>query len=747
MKNILRSMKLWQKFAAMGLIAATLCAVPLYKVSAYKLAEISVARAEDEGIDPLRAVLKLQQGVQAHRALTTQVLAGETEVEPRRQQARAEVDRQAAALVPMLESLGYEKARAEAATLLADWKALAGQVEARGLDRSRSFEGHSEVVGRAMRIAEHVADASGLSLDPVAESYYVMTAVVDHLPRLAEEMAQARGHAQAVVLAGGDASEDRMHLHGHVENAGTLRDRMLSQFDKAVAIEPSLRDALAAAISQSGQASERFIAAAEKNVLAEAAPTISSADLLRVGTEAVDAQYRMFDAASEALRLLLRERIEATQAQFTVILGGLGLLAAIGIALGVAIMRSVVKPVGRAVEAANAVARGDLSFHIDDHGSDEAGVLLQRFKEMQASLQQRKVEDEQRLAETEARRLAATEVASEIGAAVGAATQGDFSRRIPLDGKETFHAELCGKFNELIDTVSNTIREVRNAANHLGAASEQVSQTSQSLSHGASQQAASVEQTSASLQEMSASVKQNAESANVTDGMATQAAAQAQEGGAVVAQTTEAMKAIATKISIVDDIAYQTNLLALNAAIEAARAGEHGKGFAVVAAEVRKLAERSQVAAQEIGGLAGSSVQLAEKAGTLLTQMVPSIRKTSELVQEIAAASGEQSDGVAQITGAMNHLSATTQQTASASEQLSATAEQLSAQAQQLQELMAFFRLAEDEGAPASRPAAAPRPATVERRVPAPSPAARHVPPARVPVLATEIDESQFARF
>jgi hypothetical protein len=156
-----------------------------------------------------------------------------------------------------------------------------------------------------------------------------------------------------------------------------------------------------------------------------------------------------------------------------------------------------------------------------------------------------------------------------------------------------------------------------------------------------------------------------------------------------VAQTVEAMKSIATKISIIDDIAYQTNLLALNAAIEAARAGEHGKGFAVVAAEVRKLAERSQVAAQEIGNLAGSSVQAGREGRQAAGDMVPSIQKTGELVQEIAAASGEQSDGVSQITGAMNHLSSSTQQTASASEQLSATAEELSAQAAQLQDLMA----------------------------------------------------------
>ncbi len=291
----------------------------------------------------------------------------------------------------------------------------------------------------------------------------------------------------------------------------------------------------------------------------------------------------------------------------------------------------------------------------------------------------------------------------EVSAMVDGANQGNFASRIALEGKEPFFKMLGEKFNSLVETVSGTIREVRVAADQLSGASDQVSQTSQSLSHSASQQAASVEETTASLQEMAASVKQNADSATVTDGMATKAAKEAMDGGQAVGMTVDAMKQIATKISIIDDIAYQTNLLALNAAIEAARAGEHGKGFAVVAAEVRKLAERSQVAAQEIGALASSSVQMAEKAGDLLSNMVPSIQKTSELVQEIAAASGEQSEGVSQITAAMNHLSSTTQQTASASEELSATAEELSAQAAQLQEQMAFFRLADDEQADRAR--------------------------------------------
>ncbi|MBQ0958711.1 HAMP domain-containing protein [Ideonella sp. 4Y11] len=334
----------------------------------------------------------------------------------------------------------------------------------------------------------------------------------------------------------------------------------------------------------------------------------------------------------------------------------------------------------------------------------------------------------------------------EIGAIVEGAGRGDFAARVDTDGKQPFFATLGGLFNNLLETVSQTIIEVRAAAEQLTSASAQVSSTSQMLSQSASEQAASLEETTASLQEMSSSVQQNSDNANQTDGMATKAAREATEGGEAVVRTAAAMRQIATRISIIDDIAYQTNLLALNAAIEAARAGEHGKGFAVVAAEVRKLAERSQVAAQEIGTLATDSVQQAEKAGALLAEMVPSINRTSELVQEIAAASAEQAGGVSQITAAMDHLNGATQQNASSAEQLSATAEELSAQASQLQELMAFFQVAGDAvGTQAvSRPAAR-SPSASASRPRANNPRLR-APAAPAP-LGESVDEGSFAPF
>ena len=320
-----------------------------------------------------------------------------------------------------------------------------------------------------------------------------------------------------------------------------------------------------------------------------------------------------------------------------------------------------------------------------------------------------------------------------------AAKEGRLDVRADAGQHEGGFRRIVEGINETLDIVIAPFKTVIATADQLADAAEQISGASQSMSQATTQQAASVEESSASIEQMAASIEQNSDNAKVTDGIASKAAAEAAEGGVAVQQTVDAMKEIASRIAIIDDIAFQTNMLALNATIEAARAGEHGKGFAVVAAEVGKLAERSQVAAQEIGELAAGSVKTAERAGTLLTEIVPSIRRTSDLVQEIAAASAEQSAAVAQVNSAMMQMSQTTQQNASSSEQLAATAEEMSGQSNQLQHLMKSFTIS------GTRAAAIGSLMTAEGSRPAP--ARKSAPPRRREMAGPVFDESQFDRF
>jgi len=264
--------------------------------------------------------------------------------------------------------------------------------------------------------------------------------------------------------------------------------------------------------------------------------------------------------------------------------------------------------------------------------------------------------------------------------------------KFEIEGKDEISI-LMKSLQLIVDKFKEVISSVITSTDNFTSSSLEISSTAQQMSQGASEQASSVEQVSSSMEEMSANIQQNTENALQTDKIATKSSDEIIKGSQAVNETVVSMKTIAEKISIISEIAFQTNILALNAAVEAARAGEHGRGFAVVAAEVRKLAERSQIAAKEIGALTKSSVEVAERTGKLFLEIVPSIQNTAKLVQEISASSNEQSNGTGQISNAIQQLNQIAQQNAAASEELATSSEQMTSQAEQLQEIVSFFKI------------------------------------------------------
>jgi methyl-accepting chemotaxis protein len=293
---------------------------------------------------------------------------------------------------------------------------------------------------------------------------------------------------------------------------------------------------------------------------------------------------------------------------------------------------------------------------------------------------------------------------------VTAVAEGDLTQREASAPNDEI-GDVVRTIQVMTERLRAVVGEVATATRNVAAGGERLSATSETLSEGASEQAASSEETSSSMEQMTSTIRQTADNATETETIARQSATDAAESGKAVGLAVAAMKTIAEKIMVVQEIARQTDLLALNAAVEAARAGEHGRGFAVVASEVRKLAERSQGAAAEISTLSAQTVGAAETAGEMLAKLVPDIQRTAALVSEITGAAREQTAGAVQINTAIQQLDKVTQQNTAAAEELASTAAALSQQAAQLQGSIAYFRLGEaDRRARAPDLAAVPAP-------------------------------------
>lgn len=402
---------------------------------------------------------------------------------------------------------------------------------------------------------------------------------------------------------------------------------------------------------------------------------------------------------------------------------------------------SIKKPLGYLMNIAEAVARGHLQNTIVTDSRSEVGQLLTTFNKMQTQLRERFAEDQC--------------IAEEINAVTQAASQGDFGKRICLEGKEgtfkvlaesinrvlnfnqlaikdlirvfssvaqgdltqTIANEYIGELAELKQDANMTVQKlteilkvIRRTAEVVNNAAEEISQGNTNLSQRTTQQASSLEETAASMQQMTGIVQQNAENAKQANQLAISARGRAEAGNQIVTTAVSAINEISKSsqkitdiITVIDEIAFQTNLLALNAAVEAARAGEHGRGFAVVASEVRSLAQRSSAAAKEIKVLiqdssvkVGEGTRLVHQSGQTLEEIVVAVKKVSDIVAEITAASIEQSRGIEQVSKAVVQMDEMVEQNSSLVEEAAAASEAMKAQSAELRKQVAFFNIGED---------------------------------------------------
>ncbi|MEO1599605.1 MAG: methyl-accepting chemotaxis protein [Pseudomonadota bacterium] len=405
-------------------------------------------------------------------------------------------------------------------------------------------------------------------------------------------------------------------------------------------------------------------------------------------------------AAMADLKQIISTDVETDRAQnhvafqsALVILASItGISILVGLVVAYIISRSVSRGLRTVIDAASAVAQGNLDIRIDTQGHDEIAELRRATAQMVSNLQTK---------EAVAQRIAEGDLTVEYGAS------GDTDRLgIALQ-------QMLRKLRDVLENASSSAADVATSAGELNHSAEQISS-------GANHQASAAQQASAAVEEMTGNIRHSADNASQTEKIATQSAVEAQKSGDAVGNAVSAMRTIAEKITIIQEIARQTDLLALNAAVEAARAGEHGKGFAVVASEVRKLAERSQSAASEISQLSSETVTVSTDAGKMLESLVPNIQRTADLVQEISAAMREQNTGAEQINQAIRDLDRIIQQNASVAKEAATTSETLASRSDTLNGVIGYFRLPTTRGAagkaatspsaplPAARPASAP---------------------------------------
>jgi PAS domain S-box-containing protein len=607
-KALLSDIKLWQKIMILVMLAVMMFAVPSWLLITRANEEVAVADNEKLGVEYILETMKLVQHIQQHRDLFNMVLLGDTGSADKWQVKRREVNEQIKAVDAVDNRLSKLGLTESWKTVRNDWEQLAATV---GLDAKASVSRHTALIEEIFAFNRKLSDVSYLALDPEVDTYYMMSISVNQLPDITELLGNLRTKGANILAQKITKPEDAavlQQLIGALCKSQTLIEENITKIsDIDVALRADSREMV--------DDTDKVVNLVEEKVIKPATLELSSKEFFDELTTNIDQHFSVSENFSKALIKGLDARIQRLNTSKYLILAVVMSLFAVFVVVSWFIVRGILHPVSVMVDAVGKLGRGEmparddinygLEFNQLKEGLNLAVLGVQALIADSSILSQAALDgrlstradvskhqgDYRKIIEGFNVTLdTVIDPLNQVRSMLMAMEQGDMTQQITEQYRGELE-ELRTAANNTVTKLSQTISEVINTTVQLGNASEQISATAQSLAQASSEQAANVEETSASIEQMSASINQNTENARVTDGMATQASGEAEQGGEAVKETVSAMKSIAGKIGIIDDIAYQTNLLALNAAIEAARAGEHGRGFAVVAAEVRKLAQ------------------------------------------------------------------------------------------------------------------------------------------------------------
>ena len=645
--NWLNGQRIGTKLALLGVAGIVAVGLPAYFVINDAVSRIEAAKFEQSSVEPARAVLKVLQLTQQHRALAAAVAAGNAGLAQARSAKEAEVNDAMNKMGTMIASAINDAAIAESIdTALKSWKATADAAKSKSTGAQEAITQHTALIAEYLGLLDRVADHFKLSMDPQRDGFQLVNATVVHLPHVMETLGVLQAKGTMILTQKMATGQDNAELVQLLSLAQLHQSNMKRAMEKVNALNPALKEALQEVAKASGDEASSMLRLADKQIAQTDNLNYDASKYFEGFSKAIDAQLKLTDMAMTQLSSLLDQRISAETTRAGLILGGGTLMIVLAALIGWVISRSITVPLREAVAVAQRVAAGDLTSVVHASGRNETGMLLNALKDMNESLQ------------------------------------------------------------KIVMNVRTTTDELGSASQQIVSGNSDLSRRTEAQAASLEETASSMEEVASTVQQNTESAVRANELAASASAVASKGGQVVGEVVKTMSSINQASMRVVDIIGVIDGIAFQTNILALNAAVEAARAGDQGRGFAVVATEVRGLAQRSAAAAKEIKALISDSAhkvqdgtKLVSEAGKTMEEIVVSVSKVTEIISEIAAASREQSSGIEQVNQAIVQMDQVTQQNAALVEEVAAAAESMDHQAQNLAEAVAIFKLASGSGA------------------------------------------------